>query len=446
MSRPTKGARLAWRDESRKPDGRLRNSAGWYIRDGTTFISTGCGDGDRQRAEQALGKYIAEKYQPKKQRGTNPDEVLIGDALNIYLSEKVSALAHPGDTIGRIRRLIPFFSERYMSEINGELCREYARQQSSPASARRQLEDLRAAINHYHREGYVTSAPAVVLPPKAEPRDRWLTRDEAARLLWAAWTQKQSWKGQASDRRTARHVARFILVGLYTGTRSSAICGAAVRPTPGHGFIDYDRGVFYRKPHGKAETKKRQPPVKLPTRLLAHLRRWRDSELEIKTKSRGKSANIGRKISEDFVVEWNGKPVVSVKKGFKSACEAAGLGWYEDGQFKTDVTPHVLRHTAATWLMQAGVDPWEASGFLGMTVEVLVSVYGHHHPDFQSEAAEKITSKRGVSKNVVALSDGAKSQKDPAPHRNPTETPETNVNKQPSSPRKTAEISAFRRK
>jgi hypothetical protein len=33
--------------------------------------------------------------------------------------------------------------------------------------------------------------------------------------------------------------------------------------------------------------------------------------------------------------------------------------------------------------MQAGTDPWEAAGFLGMTVETLMSRYGHHHPDYQ---------------------------------------------------------------
>ena len=49
----------------------------------------------------------------------------------------------------------------------------------------------------------------------------------------------------------------------------------------------------------------------------------------------------------------------------------------------TFAIPHTLRHTAATWLMQLGVDFWVASGYLGMTVETLTTVYGHHHPDFQ---------------------------------------------------------------
>lgn len=38
--------------------------------------------------------------------------------------------------------------------------------------------------------------------------------------------------------------------------------------------------------------------------------------------------------------------------------------------------------------MQAGIDPWEAAGALGMSLEMLQRTYGHHHPDFQSRAAE----------------------------------------------------------
>jgi integrase len=64
--------------------------------------------------------------------------------------------------------------------------------------------------------------------------------------------------------------------------------------------------------------------------------------------------------------------VQSVDKAFANVAIDAGLA---------GVTPHVLRHTAATWLMQAGTDMWEAAGYLGMTVEMLSERYGHHHPD-----------------------------------------------------------------
>jgi integrase len=87
-------------------------------------------------------------------------------------------------------------------------------------------------------------------------------------------------------------------------------------------------------------------------------------------------------------VEFNGAAVQSVKTGFRSAVRLARLST-EQGK----VTPHTLRHTAATWLMQRGADPWKAAGFLGMSVEVLLDTYGHHHPEFLRDAASAITSK-----------------------------------------------------
>ena len=316
--------------------------------------------------------------------------MLIADVVNVYLEEVAPHHAAPGETATRLEKVLDILGDKRLCDVNGKLCRDYANAQPSLPYARRQLEDLRAAINHYHREGYSIAAPAIVLPPKPKGRERWLTRSEAARLIWAAWRMKQNWKGSPSDRRTGQHIARFMLVALYTGTRSAAICGAAIRPTPGHGYVDLERGIFYRRPEDAKETKKRQPPVRIPSRLLAHLRRWARTDLRIKTGARGKSANVGRKISQDFVVEWNGRPVASIKKGFRNARELAGLG--------PEVTPHIFRHTAATWLMQAGVDVWQAAGFLGMTVEVLMENYGHHHPDFQAEAAEKITRKNGTDR------------------------------------------------
>lgn len=394
MPRASKGPRLVWRGESWKKDGTLRNKAGWFIRDRTTFISAGSGEKGHPgpEAEKALAVYIASKYH----RARGAEDVLIADVVSVYLREVAPKHAAPEETAARLDNILDFFGEKTLAAINGKLCRDYAASCPTEAVARRQLEDFRAAINYYRREGYTTAAPTIVLPDKAGARERWLTRSEAAALIWAAWRIKQKWKGQESGRRTGRHLARFMLVALYTGTRSAAVCGAAVRPTKGRGYVDLDRGIFYRRADGAKKTKKRQPPVRLPDRLLAHLRRWACTDLDIRTKARGKSANIGRKISQDFVVEWNGKPVVSVKKSFRRAREAAGLG--------PDVTSHTLRHTAATWLMRAGADMWQAAGFLGITVDVLIDTYGHHHPDFQADAAEKIAKKQVAAEATKSVS------------------------------------------
>ena len=218
----------------------------------------------------------------------------------------------------------------------------------------------------------------VTLPAKGLPRDRWLTRNEIARLLWVCWRTRELQAVHRGRRRGAvvstakfplRHLARFILLGIYTGSRAGAIATAALRRSIGRSFVDMELGVFYRRADGQAITNKRQPPVPIPPRLLAHIRRW-----------------VSKGIVQEHVVEWHGQPIKSVKTAFKRAVQMAGL----EGK----VTPHVLRHTAACWLLQSGVDKWEAAGFLGMSVEMLDRVYGHHHPDHLKSAATMIGYRR----------------------------------------------------
>ncbi|WP_454631038.1 tyrosine-type recombinase/integrase [Bradyrhizobium cenepequi] len=184
--------------------------------------------------------------------------------------------------------------------------------------------------------------------------------------------------GHDPGKRPLRHIARFILIGLYTGTRAGAIASASPYRDTGRSYVDLEHGIFYRLARGRRPTKKRQPPAPIPERLLAHMRRW---------------VRTGAIVSH--FVEFNGAAVKSVKSGFRSAVGLAKLST-EAGK----VTPHTLRHTAATWLMQRGADPWKAAGFLGMSVEVLLDTYGHHHPEFLRDAAAAITTK--PSKNIVS--------------------------------------------
>ncbi len=110
-----------------------------------------------------------------------------------------------------------------------------------------------------------------------------------------------------------------------------------------------------------------------------------------------------RKLIARHFVEFNGVRVLSVKTAFKRAVKLADL--------PGKVTPHTLRHTAATWLMQNGVDPWEAAGYLGMSVETLLRLYGHHHPDYMMGAVEGITRKPKREQNnivTVGFSEGEK--------------------------------------
>lgn len=362
MPTRSKGCRLYLRRENGKP-------SVWIIRDGSRQIRTGCTSEQRGEAEQRLADYIAAKYRPDRTRGRDPAQITIADVLNIYLTDKAPTLSRPHELGQRVKRLAQFCEDRTLEDINGAFCREYVKRHGSASMAKRELEDLRAAVNHHAKEGLCSATVRVWVPEKAEPRDRWLTRSEAARLLWAAWRYREVQKGRATARRSRQHIARFVLVALYTGTRAGAVCAASLERGIGRSFIDLENGTFERKPLGSRRTKKRQPPVRLPDRLLAHIRRWH--RLGLCTRA---------------VVQWDGQPVKRVDKAFGRAAKDAGLG--------ADVNRHTLRHTAVTWAMQNRADLWDAADFFGMSVETLIRHYGHHHPDHGKEVAEAITTKR----------------------------------------------------
>jgi len=380
MPRRSKGPRL-WRRPARKG-----KSAVWVIKDSGRQYATGCIASPLETqppaaAEQALAEYIGGKHSPAR-RLRDIDEIDVADLLAIYHADKIDGHISPNDFEARIGRLNSFWGGRALSGVSTATCKEYAKSRGARASeqgwlhsssARRDLEDLRAAINHHAAEGYHRAVIKVWLPEKPKRRERWLTRTEAAALLKALWRYREIQTIHSGDRKgnpvatkryPLRHVARFVLIGLYTGTRSAAIASASPTRAPGRSFVDLDRGIYYRLAQGKLETRKRQPPAAIPGRLLAHMRRW-----------------VRLKIAKEYFVEWGGKPVKKVRKGFAHGVALANLS-AEGGK----VVPHTLRHTAATWLMQAGVDLWAASGFLGMTVDTLERNYGHHHPDHMKDA------------------------------------------------------------
>lgn len=345
MRRDAKGPRLY-----------LRHDSGTFvIRDGGKQIRLGLRQDQRGEAETRLAEYIAEKHTPAREKARRPEAIYVADVIALYLDDHGPSVARPGELATRARYLLDWWGERTLADVTGKTCRAYVAQRSSTAAARRELEDLRAAVRYHWRQGYASHETKVVLPDKPAARTRWLTRPEAARLLWCAY-------------RRSPHVARFILVGLYTGTRSGAVCRASFRRGDNSGWVDTAAGVFWRRAPDDRVTRKRQPAAPISRRLLAHLRRWERGTLRD-----GHGA---------YVVQWRGRPVRRVTKAFAQAAAKAGL---------SDVTPHTLRHTAATWMMRAGADPWPAANMLGMTIETLMETYGHWHPSFGREAAEKMT-------------------------------------------------------
>jgi integrase len=223
-----------------------------------------------------------------------------------------------------------------------------------------------------------------------------ISLNEAARLFGAAmgcvWdVAHERWKRKL-DRRLFRRerwiinrrrpAARFILVGLYSARREETIRRTQWLPTTTHPWINLNAMIYQGRGREEQTTKKRRPPAKIANRLRPHLMRWRAIDAP-----RSAELHAARLMKEGeeirFVINrmHDGQPLAGkIRSAWEGILEDAGLG--------EDVVRHSLRHTAATWQMQAGTDLWEAAGWLGMTVEQLEQNYGHHHPDFQEEAAE----------------------------------------------------------
>lgn len=206
------------------------------------------------------------------------------------------------------------------------------------ATARTELQALRAAFRWAARGGVIAVAPAVIIPPRPESRVRYLTRDEATRLLEAC---------------EAPHVRLFTLIALHTGARSGAILG-----------LTWDRVdlaalvIDFRVP-GAAQTRKRRsrPPINETLRIAL-------------TEAKALATT-------DYVIEWAGGRIDRIKHGFRSACARAKL---------VGVTPHVMRHTAVTWALQGGHSIWDVAGFVDMTPQMVEEVYGH----FSDGSARKV--------------------------------------------------------
>jgi integrase len=407
MPRPAKGPRLY-----------LRRRAGrepvYVILDGPRELVTGCGPDRAGEAGAALHAYLAAKYTPPAKAGAGLADILIADVIAAYVAERGPHVANRSFVAATAGSILDWWSTRTLADVKGQACRDYVTWRTaqrvrnssravSAATARHDLKTLRAAIHHWHREnGPLPAVPAVTLPPAPPPRERWLTRDEAARAIRAARKARQ-----------AAHLVRLILIGVYTGTRPGAVLRLSWLPQPHGGWIDVEAGVLHRQGPGDRRSRKRQPPVRIPPRLLAHLARWRAMDLAGETTGRQR-----RQVAR--VVHYYGKPVAKLRRAFASLMRAAGIGAGPGGVGSTP-TPHTLRHTAVTWAMQGGCDLYEAAGYFGMSVQTLEDVYGHHHPDWQIRAA---TGARGRRKGTDT---------EPA-QETPKQPPSLTVDQRPPSP------------
>lgn len=366
MPRPKKQARL----ELRSRDGAR---AVYYILDGSKRISTGFGSDELQKAEVALGRYIAQREidassnKPMSKAG-------VAEALTYYLQRhvKTSEVKDKARIVDCIKALSPFWKSKMISDVSKTACKDYqefrAKNGIANSTIARELGTLKSAVRFYWTDGKVDNYPPVWTPAQKKSKAVYLSREEATKLVWTSIRPKVNSPTESlkSVNDKSRHLARFIILGLYTGTRKEAILSLQWEPNETGGWVDLDAGIIYRLPEDGEETKKRRTPVKIPKSLISHLRRW-------------------RRITNTHVIEFKGKPVKSIKTSWNRVVRDSGI---------KHCTPHCLRHTSITWAMQAGAELNEVQTYFGVSRKVLEEVYWHHHPDFGSSVIDSLTNRR----------------------------------------------------
>lgn len=277
-------------------------------------------------ADRATAEYRFKLYQQElgKKRET------VGDIFPIYIKEKYPFAEW------NWKQLKPFWENIRPDDIDREDCKRYIekrrKQGIKNGTIHRELTMLRAAV----RWNDPKTKAIFELPQKPPPRDLRLTKKEAQKLI------------QEGSR---PHVQLFIVLALTTAARTTAILE-----------LTWDKIDFEGNRIILGEGKRLKGRATVPMNDTAK-----------KMLLRAKKASL-----TDYVIELGGKPLKSIRKGVVEAGKRVGL----------KVSPHMLRHTAACLMAEAGIPINEISQFLGhSSPDITFRVYARYSPEYLKKAS-----------------------------------------------------------
>lgn len=174
----------------------------------------------------------------------------------------------------------------------------------------------------------------------SEPIVRWITKDEARRLIFAAGVNAMT-----------PYVACFISLAINTGCRrNELLCLEWSR-------VDLERRLFFLEPRNTKTKKRRSVPLNESAFLaITRLHEWHHEN---------------NPDSPWVFTSSSGSYVPCVKRAFKSACKRSGI---------TNFRIHDMRHTCASWLVMAGIDLYVVRDLLGHTSIKTTERYAHLAP------------------------------------------------------------------
>lgn len=305
----------------------------WYAvtREGGATKRVALRTKDSEEADRALQDFLKAQDTPNE---------LVSEILDAWLKDKDLKSMKTAEFA--IKAVMPYFGHLRPDQVDRPKCRDYkafrmARGRKA-GTVTRELQVLRAALRWHDK-----NTPAVIeLPSAAPPKDRHLTRKEYDKLLSAA---------------VSPHIRLFIILALSTAARTSALLELT------WDRVDFERRQIQLSKFEDAENKRR---ALVPMTQRAY------EALQTHYKAR----------TTEYVIEYGGGPVGSILAAFKRTAVKAGL---------SDVTPHVLRHSSAVWLAEAGVPMSEISQYLGHSnSRITESTYARYSPEYLKKAANAL--------------------------------------------------------
>jgi integrase len=321
----------------------FKRGSTWWVRftsPNGERIRRSAGTTDRKKAQEYEDRLKAELWRVHK-LGEKPRRTWEETVVR-WLQDKEHKADREKDK-AKLRWFDPYLGTLYLDEIDRALIDRIGKirkQESSPSTANRYLALLRAILRMARDEWeWVDHIPRVRLYPEPKKRVRWITREEAARLL----TELPS------------HLADMAAFTLATGLRQSNVTYLRWDQ------VDVGRGMAWI--HADQSKSRKAIAIPLNGDAIAIL-----------------SRRVGR--HPEFVFTYKGKPVArTTTKAWQHALTRAGI---EDFRW------HDLRHTWASWHVQQGTSLQELMELGGWSSFEMVLRYAHLAGEHLKGAAQRI--------------------------------------------------------
>jgi integrase len=268
------------------------------------------------------------------------EDLTIPQVLDWYWESHARNLMRPANAALGMKYLKPFFGSTMALSLTLEMQEAYveARRKAGAGheSTRRDLDVLSAALKRAVKRKKLAHCPPLHRLTPNPPRERWLTRNEVAALFRELRGPRQ------------RHVLLFCRLALYTGARTGAILDLT------WDRVNFDAGLIdYRVP-GRKLTKKRRGVKPMTPTLRRMLKAAR------------------RRTNAAHIITWAGERIDRVAKAAIAAADRAGIDGF---------SPHVLRHTAASWAVQNRIPIYTVGKMLDQNVASTTERYAKLAPD-----------------------------------------------------------------